>query len=73
MPRRARKLIQGRKALSIGDDMAYTITKRVCTIGAGMGVYLEKDLGFRPGDMVEITIKRAGSAEKSKEAEDGNS
>lgn len=38
-----------------------------------MGVYLEKDLGFRPGDMVEITIKRAGSAEESKEAEDGNS
>ena len=53
--------------------MAYTITKRVCTIGAGMGVYLEKDLGFKPGDMVEITIKKAGSAEKSKEVEDGNS
>lgn len=73
MPRRARKPIQGRKALPTGDDMAYTITKRVCTIGAGMGVYLEKDLGFRPGDMVEITICRAGSAEKSKEVEDGNS
>lgn len=73
MLRRGLKHIRGRKALSIGDDMAYTITKRVCTIGAGMGVYLEKDLGFRPGDMVEITIKRAGSAEKSPEVEDGNS
>lgn len=38
-----------------------------------MGVYLEKDLGFRPGDMVEITIRKARSAEKPKEAEDGNS
>lgn len=73
MPRRARKPIQGRKALPTGDDMAYTITKRVCTIGAGMGVYLEKDLGFKPGDMVEITIRKAGSAEKSREADDGNS
>ena len=72
MPRRARKRIQGRKALPTGDDMAYTITKRVCTIGAGMGVYLEKDLGFKPGDMVEITICKAGSAEKSKEADDGD-
>lgn len=52
--------------------MAYTITKRVCTIGAGMGVYLEKDLGFKPGDMVEITICKAGSAEKSREADDGD-
>lgn len=37
-----------------------------------MGVYLEKDLGFRPGDMVEITIRKAGSAEKTKEADDGD-
>ena len=37
-----------------------------------MGVYLDKDLGFKPGDMVEITIKRAGSISDPKEDDDGD-
>lgn len=39
-----------------------------------MGVYLEKDLGFAPGDMVEITIQRADPAPiRPREVENGDS
>lgn len=36
-----------------------TITKRVSRIGNATGIYLDKYLGFKPGDIITVTIETA--------------
>ena len=42
-------------------------TMKVCKIGAGMGVYFKSAWGFKPGDLVQVTVKMVEDGDEEDE------